>query len=245
MERALDLDAALLVYPGGDHETYRPSWESAKIDLAGRTGLRPARARARHARSCPWSPSAARRPPSSSARAAASRELLRLDRLLRLKVLPAQVGPPYGVTVMDLPGRIPLPAKITDSGAAEDRPAQAARPRSGRRRGLRARHRAPCSARSTSWTRSAAYRWWASGRGPLRADRRRTRRRLRGPDRGRPARLPAQVPQDGAGPVLVLPRQRLPVLRRRGRAGGPLRRRAHAAGSGSRATSTPRTTAPT
>jgi hypothetical protein len=39
--------------------------------------------------------------------------LLRLDRMLRLKVLPAQVGPPYGVTVMDLPGRIPLPAKIT------------------------------------------------------------------------------------------------------------------------------------
>jgi hypothetical protein len=30
-----------------------------------------------------------------------------------VKVFPAQIGPPYGVTVMDLPGRIPLPAKIT------------------------------------------------------------------------------------------------------------------------------------
>jgi hypothetical protein len=39
--------------------------------------------------------------------------LLQLDRMLRLKVFPAQVGPPYDVTVMDLPGRIPLPAKIT------------------------------------------------------------------------------------------------------------------------------------
>jgi 1-acyl-sn-glycerol-3-phosphate acyltransferase len=77
MARALELDAALLVYPGGDHETYRPSWESAEIDFAGRTGF------------------------------------VKLDSLLRLKVLPAQVGPPFGVTVLDLPGRIPLPAKIT------------------------------------------------------------------------------------------------------------------------------------
>ena len=37
--RALERDAALLVYPGGDHETYRPTWESAEIDFAGRTGF--------------------------------------------------------------------------------------------------------------------------------------------------------------------------------------------------------------
>ena len=39
--------------------------------------------------------------------------LLRLDSLLRLKVFPAQLGPPFGLTILDLPGRIPLPAKIT------------------------------------------------------------------------------------------------------------------------------------
>jgi len=39
--------------------------------------------------------------------------LLRLDRLLRLKVLPVQVAPPFGVTVLDLPGRVPLPSQIT------------------------------------------------------------------------------------------------------------------------------------
>ena len=38
---------------------------------------------------------------------------LRLHQLLRLDVAPLQVGPPWGVTVLDLPGRIPLPAKIT------------------------------------------------------------------------------------------------------------------------------------
>jgi 1-acyl-sn-glycerol-3-phosphate acyltransferase len=39
MRRALDRGAALLVYPGGDHETYRPSWEQDQIDFAGRTGF--------------------------------------------------------------------------------------------------------------------------------------------------------------------------------------------------------------
>ena len=38
---------------------------------------------------------------------------LPLNRLLRLKVLPVVIGPPFGVTVLDLPGRIPLPSKIT------------------------------------------------------------------------------------------------------------------------------------
>src|ERR1044071_693938 len=39
MRRALDRGAALLVYPGGDHETYRPTWEQDQIDFAGRTGF--------------------------------------------------------------------------------------------------------------------------------------------------------------------------------------------------------------
>jgi hypothetical protein len=38
--------------------------------------------------------------------------LLRLDSLARLKVFPARVAPPFGFTVLDLPGRIPLPSKI-------------------------------------------------------------------------------------------------------------------------------------
>ena len=36
---------------------------------------------------------------------------LRLDSL-RLKVFPAQVAPPFGLTILDLPGRLPLPSKI-------------------------------------------------------------------------------------------------------------------------------------
>jgi hypothetical protein len=37
---------------------------------------------------------------------------LRLDKVARLKVLPPVLGPPFGVTVLDVPPRVPLPAKI-------------------------------------------------------------------------------------------------------------------------------------
>jgi hypothetical protein len=39
-------------------------------------------------------------------------EALGLKRLLRLTVLPPVLGPPLGVTVLDMPIRVPLPAKI-------------------------------------------------------------------------------------------------------------------------------------
>ncbi|MBV9414203.1 MAG: hypothetical protein JO363_04415 [Solirubrobacterales bacterium] len=38
---------------------------------------------------------------------------LQFYRHLRLKVLPAALGPPFGLTILDLPGRFPLPAKIS------------------------------------------------------------------------------------------------------------------------------------
>jgi len=39
MRRALKENAALLVYPGGDEESFRPSWESSTVAFAGRTGF--------------------------------------------------------------------------------------------------------------------------------------------------------------------------------------------------------------
>jgi len=71
MRRALEQRSALLVYPGGDHETYRPSWESSRIDSAGALALASWRSRPTR-RSSPWWRSAARRPPSSSVAAGAS-----------------------------------------------------------------------------------------------------------------------------------------------------------------------------
>jgi 1-acyl-sn-glycerol-3-phosphate acyltransferase len=111
MERALERDAALLVYPGGDHETYRPSWESAKIDLAGRTGF--ARLAIEH--NVPIVPVVAIGGQETALFLGQGRKLarlLRLDSMFRLKVFPAQVAPPFGLTLLDLPIRVPLPAKI-------------------------------------------------------------------------------------------------------------------------------------
>ena len=41
-----------------------------------------------------------------------SAKLTRLDRFARIKVLPIALAPPFGVSVLDLPTRMPLPAKI-------------------------------------------------------------------------------------------------------------------------------------
>ena len=111
MGRALERDAALLVYPGGDHETYRPSWESSKIDLAGRQGF--ARLAIEHG--VPIVPVVAIGGQETALFLGQGGDLarrLRLDKLFRLKVFPAQIAPPFGLTVLDLPARVPLPSKI-------------------------------------------------------------------------------------------------------------------------------------
>jgi 1-acyl-sn-glycerol-3-phosphate acyltransferase len=112
MKRALDRDAALLVYPGGDHETYRPSWQSEEIGFAGRTGF--VELALEH--NIPIVPVVAIGGQETALFLGRGRRLasaLQLNRLLRLKVLPLAIGPPFGITVLDLPGRIPLPSKIT------------------------------------------------------------------------------------------------------------------------------------
>lgn len=38
-ERALRAGVSALVFPGGDHEAFRPVWQARRVDLAGRTGF--------------------------------------------------------------------------------------------------------------------------------------------------------------------------------------------------------------
>ena len=112
MKCALLRDAALLVYPGGDHETYRPSWESSEVGFDGRTGF--IELALEH--DVPIVPVVAIGGQETALFLGRGRRLasaLQLNRLLRLKVLPLVIGPPFGVTVLDLPGRLPLPSKIT------------------------------------------------------------------------------------------------------------------------------------
>lgn len=112
MATALERDSALLVYPGGDHETYRPSWKSDEIDFGHRTGF--VELALRHG--VPVVPVVAIGGQETALFLGRGRRVARwlgLDRRLRLKVLPPVIGPPVGLTILDLPIRFPLPAKIT------------------------------------------------------------------------------------------------------------------------------------
>jgi 1-acyl-sn-glycerol-3-phosphate acyltransferase len=112
MARALRRNAALLVYPGGDHETFRPSWETDRVDFAHRTGF--IELALKH--DVPIVPVTSIGGQETALFLGQGRRLaraLKLDKRFRLKVLPAALGPPFGVTIMDLPARFPLPAKIS------------------------------------------------------------------------------------------------------------------------------------
>jgi 1-acyl-sn-glycerol-3-phosphate acyltransferase len=111
MKKALERDAALLVYPGGDEETFRPSWESGTIDLADRTGF--VKLALEHR--VPIAPVVAIGGQETGlflGRGRSAARTLNLNRF-RLKVLPPVIGPPLGLTFLDLPLRMPLPAKIS------------------------------------------------------------------------------------------------------------------------------------
>ncbi|MBA3300363.1 MAG: acyltransferase family protein [Thermoleophilaceae bacterium] len=110
--RALETGAALLVYPGGDYEVHRPSWESGRVDFGGRKGF----IRLAHEKNVPLVPVVSIGGQETSlflTRGEGLAKLLRLDRMFRLKVLPISLGLPWGVNVGDMMGHVPLPAKIT------------------------------------------------------------------------------------------------------------------------------------
>jgi 1-acyl-sn-glycerol-3-phosphate acyltransferase len=111
-EKALRSGAAVLVYPGGDHEVHRPSWESGRVDFAGRKGF--VRLALEH--DVPIVPVVSIGGQETAlflSRGESLSRLLGLDRLLRLKVLPISLALPWGVNVGDFLGHLPLPAKIT------------------------------------------------------------------------------------------------------------------------------------
>jgi 1-acyl-sn-glycerol-3-phosphate acyltransferase len=112
MARALERDAALLVYPGGDHETFRPSWKSDEIDFAHRAGFIKL-ALEHNVKIVPVVSIGGQETGLFLGQGSRLAGALKLNRLARLKVLPAVVGPPLGISVLDFPLRVPLPSKIT------------------------------------------------------------------------------------------------------------------------------------
>jgi 1-acyl-sn-glycerol-3-phosphate acyltransferase len=110
--RALQAGAAVLVFPGGDWEVHRPSWERSKVDLAGRKGF----IRLALSENVPIVPVVTAGGQETAlflTRGAWLASALQLDRLFRLKVLPISIALPWGLNIGDFLGHLPLPAKIT------------------------------------------------------------------------------------------------------------------------------------
>ena len=109
---ALAEGAAVLVYPGGDYETHRPSWASATVDFGHREGF----LTLAHELDVPIVPVVSIGGQETAlflTRGERAAHALGLDRALRLKVLPVSLALPWGLDVGDVLGHLPLPAKVT------------------------------------------------------------------------------------------------------------------------------------
>ncbi len=109
---ALSEGAAVLVYPGGDRETHRPSWASNEIDFDHREGF----LTLAHELGVPIVPVVSIGGQETAlflSRGEHAAHALGLDRMLRLKVLPVSLALPWGIDVGDMLGHLPLPAKVT------------------------------------------------------------------------------------------------------------------------------------
>jgi 1-acyl-sn-glycerol-3-phosphate acyltransferase len=110
--RAFEHGAPVLVYPGGDYETFRPTWHSDRIEFGGRKGF----IKLALEQGVPIVPVVAIGGQETALFVTRGERLAKLTgwaKATRIKVLPVALAPPFGVSVLDLPARIPLPAKIT------------------------------------------------------------------------------------------------------------------------------------
>ncbi|WP_422746669.1 lysophospholipid acyltransferase family protein [Mycobacterium sp. WMMD1722] len=108
---ALESGAALLVYPGGDYEVFRPSWERHRVDFGGRKGY----VKLAREAGVPIVPVASVGGQEAALfldRGQWLAKLLMVDKLARLKSVPILLAPPWGLVVSDLIPRLPLPTKI-------------------------------------------------------------------------------------------------------------------------------------
>ncbi len=108
---ALASGAALLVYPGGDYEVFRPSWERHDVDFGGRKGY----VKLAREAGVPIVPIASVGGQEAALfldRGQWLAKLLMVDKLARLKSVPILFAPPWGLTVSDFIPRLPLPTKV-------------------------------------------------------------------------------------------------------------------------------------
>lgn len=110
--KAFEKGAPVLVYPGGDYETFRPTWHSDQIEFGGRKGF----VKLALQQDVPIIPVVAIGGQETALFLTRGQRAARLTgwaKATRIKVLPVALAPPFGVSVLDLPTRIPLPSKLT------------------------------------------------------------------------------------------------------------------------------------
>jgi 1-acyl-sn-glycerol-3-phosphate acyltransferase len=110
--KALQTGAAVLVYPGGDYEVHRPTWDSAKVDFGGRKGFIKL-ALEENVPIVPIVSIGGQETALFLSRGERLAKLLRLDKMFLLKVLPISLAIPWGLNIGDMFGHWPLPAKIS------------------------------------------------------------------------------------------------------------------------------------
>jgi len=109
-DEALRSGGVVVVFPGGDYDVYRPTLAENIIDFDGRTGY----VRAALNAGVPIVPTVGIGGQETQlylSRGEGLAKALRLDKLMRVKILPISVGFPFGLSAV-LPVNVPLPAKI-------------------------------------------------------------------------------------------------------------------------------------
>jgi 1-acyl-sn-glycerol-3-phosphate acyltransferase len=107
---ALRSGGVVVVFPGGDYDVYRPTRTANVIDFGGRTGYLRAALQA----GVPIVPAVSIGGQENQiylSRGEGLAHLLRLDTLMRVKILPISLGFPFGLSAV-LPVNVPLPTKI-------------------------------------------------------------------------------------------------------------------------------------
>jgi 1-acyl-sn-glycerol-3-phosphate acyltransferase len=110
-KKAFAEGAPVLVYPGGDWETFRPSWHSDRIEFDDRKGF----VHLALSEDVPIVPVVSIGGQETAlfvTRGETAAKVTGLRSRARIKVLPVALGPPFGISVLDLPFRLPVPAKI-------------------------------------------------------------------------------------------------------------------------------------
>jgi 1-acyl-sn-glycerol-3-phosphate acyltransferase len=109
-DEALRSGGVVVVFPGGDYDVYRPTLSENVIDFDGRTGY----VRAALNAGVPIVPAVSIGGQESQlylTRGMGLAKALRLDKLMRVKILPISVGFPFGLSAV-VPVNLPLPTKI-------------------------------------------------------------------------------------------------------------------------------------